>query len=856
MSKKRIMSIFWTDATESRLSKKRIYVSKNVYFSRVKYLIAMKKILTVLAFAAMFFSAGAEEIRVNSFRYDGPYPVNKPFIVDSLDVNSKAFDVKSFLDAALSSNALKDSKTFVSGEPIPGYEASTALHWAGFSVQSASYVKAKVKVEGLENYKLFADGKEAKGEFALSPGTHEFSVKYLSEPGKTESMKVTLTTESEGKLSIREDGKHSYGMMDVLLGKRYGGVQVSPDGKYMIVSYRTTFEGGKSEASTQLVEIASGRAMTVKDDIRWMPSSNKYYFTRKTLSGNELVAADPATGIEEILAEDIPQGRFQLTPSEDAMIYTMHQEGPKEKEEIYQILTPDDRQPGWRSRSYSSRYDLKTGVMQQLTFGYNDSYIADVSPDGKTALLFVSKERLTERPTTVGDLYLFDLQTLQAKLLVKDDGFLGGAEFSPDGSKALIEGSPEAFEGIGMNVREGQTPNTYDQQLFIMDLSSGKVKAMTRNFNPAVTSSAWSKADGMIYFTAENMDCISLYKLNPNNGKISQLESREDLVNDLSIASAAPVMAYYGQGAMNSDRLYTVDLKSGKTALYEDLSAEILKNVDLGECLAWTFKNDNGENVCARYYLPPHFDASRKYPMIVNYYGGCSPTSRNFESRYPHHAYAALGYVVLVIAVPSGATGAGQEWSARHVNTAGEGPAQDIITGAKTFCAEHSFVDEKKVGCIGASYGGFMSQYIPTLTDFFACSVSHAGISDHTSYWGFGYWGYSYSETSMANSYPWSRPDLYVERSPLYRADKINTPLLFVHGDADTNVPFNESVQMFTALKLLGKETAFVAVKDQNHHILDYQKRLEWQDTIWAWFAKWLQDDPTWWDALYSPKSL
>ena len=108
----------------------------------------------------------------------------------------------------------------------------------------------------------------------------------------------------------------------------------------------------------------------------------------------------------------------------------------------------------------------------------------------------------------------------------------------------------------------------------------------------------------------------------------------------------------------------------------------------------------------------------------------------------------------------------------------------------------------------------------------------------------------------MAESYPWTRKDLYVDRSPLFNADKINTPILFLHGDADTNVPVGESIQMFTALKLLGKETAFVAVKDQNHHILDYNKRQMWQNTIFAWFAKYLQDDSTWWDAIYTPKSL
>lgn len=102
--------------------------------------------------------------------------------------------------------------------------------------------------------------------------------------------------------------------------------------------------------------------------------------------------------------------------------------------------------------------------------------------------------------------------------------------------------------------------------------------------------------------------------------------------------------------------------------------------------------------------------------MIVNYYGGCSPTSRNFESRYPHHAYAALGYVVYVIE-PSGATGFGQEFSARHVNTFGDGVADDIIEGTRKFAAEHPFVNDSKIGCIGASYGGFMTQYLQTKTD-------------------------------------------------------------------------------------------------------------------------------------------
>ncbi|MBR1718988.1 MAG: S9 family peptidase, partial [Phocaeicola sp.] len=303
------------------------------------------------------------------------------------------------------------------------------------------------------------------------------------------------------------------------------------------------------------------------------------------------------------------------------------------------------------------------------------------------------------------------------------------------------------------------------------------------------------------------------------------------------------------------DRLYAVDMKKMRTSLLEDYSKVLLDGVKLGTCEAWDFVNSRGDTICGRFYLPPYFDKNKKYPLIVNYYGGCSPTSRNFESRYPHHLYAAMGSVVYIIN-PSGATGFGQEFSARHVNTAGEGVAQDIIEGTKEFCRQHSFVNDKKIGCIGASYGGFMTQYLQTKTDIFAAAISHAGISDHTSYWGEGYWGYSYSEVSMANSYPWTRKDLFVDRSPLFNADKIHTPLLFLHGSVDTNVPVGESIQMFTALKLLGRPTAFVVVDDQNHHILEYDKRIRWQNTIFAWFQKYLQDDASWWEQLYPTKQL
>jgi dipeptidyl aminopeptidase/acylaminoacyl peptidase len=104
---------------------------------------------------------------------------------------------------------------------------------------------------------------------------------------------------------------------------------------------------------------------------------------------------------------------------------------------------------------------------------------------------------------------------------------------------------------------------------------------------------------------------------------------------------------------------------------------------------------------------------------------------------------------------------------------------------------------------------------------------------------------------ATANSFPWNRKDIYVDFSPLFNADKITTPLLLLHGSSDTNVPPGESTQMFTALKLLGRDVKYIQIAGQDHHILEYKKRKIWTKTIIAYFDKYLKNQPQWWNSLY-----
>ena len=819
-------------------------------------------------------SASAETIEVKTLKYAGPYAVAQPWMADSVNIKGEAFDLKQLLDSPLSFTLLNKGKEVTAAQLLA--DKQDALHLASFCVSNTQRTKATIAVEGLEQYRLFVDGEQVavngdKAETILTPSQHTVVIKYLTRKNASsdkKSIKLTVTAANGAPLSVGDAAaKRAYNIYDVICAPNYPSVSISPNGKFIVVRKTWVDRKGNNHSISELRNSQTNRVMaTFEENVKWMPASNKLYFTQKasdsSIAGEEkqdgtlqLITINPLTMEREVLAANIPDGWFQFTPDEKTLIYTLYTEGRKKDAQVYDVKEPDDRQPGWRSRSYLAKFDLASGVLQPLTFGYHNVYLNDISADSRYLLIGKSEERLTKRPTTLNSYYRLNLNDMSVETLIEKGEFLNSAQFSPDGKSILVSASPEAFNGIGKNVEEGQTPSMIDTQLYLMTLSDKKVRPLTRDFNPNVQSVNWSKADGNIYFTAEDKDCVHLFQLNPKSGKFTLLKTPEEYIKSFSLASSAAEMAFSGQSASNADRLYKMNTKALKSQLVDDLSARELKDVELGECKAWNFVNSRGDTLCCRYYLPPHFDAAKKYPMIVNYYGGCSPTSRMFQSRYPHYVYAAMGYVVLVVN-PSGATGFGQKFSARHVDTAGEGVAEDIISSTQAFCDEHAFVNRKKIGCIGASYGGFMTQYLQTKTDLFAAAISHAGISDHTSYWGEGYWGYSYSEVSMANEYPWTNKHLFVDQSPLYNADKIHTPLLFVHGTADNNVPVGESIQLYTALKLLGRPTAMVLVDGQDHHIIDYEKRLKWQNTIFAWFAKWLQDDASWWTEMYGDEKM
>jgi len=806
-----------------------------------------------------------------------PVKVNLPVMIDSVDVKGKKFSDENLLKMNLNIPQQQNFNKMVTADSDGWFflnkpEQDALFYMFSFDISTAQYKKGTLRVTSPNLFEIYIDNKLAKSKTTKEdsikgaknttvtihpyPKANNIVIKLLSTArDKTRScMKITLEKDKEDsniKFDIANNQKRKVDFSDIILGNRLTNTRISPNGQYVLLSYRNTL-GEKSVSGTELYNIKTGNRITIEGKymLNWMPASEKLYYVEILDNTRNLITVDPATLKEETIAKNIPNHSFRFSPDEKTLFFSVEQKGEEPKGDLKLFLSPNDRQSNYRNESFIYRYDIATGLSQQLTFGANTTSLNSISPDSKQILFSSSEEIITERPFRKNSMYLLNLETMAMDTLWKDQTFAYGASLSPDGKSLLISGAPEAFDGIGLNIGEGQIANSYDTQAFIMDLSTRKIDPITKDFDPSIDRSAWSKYDGMIYFGVTEKDYVRIYRYNPKNRKFTLIPVSEEVVRTASYADNAPVGVYMGVSTANTTKAYLIDLKSFQSTLISDPDKEHQSKLTFGETKDWNFTNSEGTTIYGRYYLPVDFDNTKQYPMIVYYYGGTTPTSRSYEHNYPPHVYAALGYVVYVIQ-PAGATGFGQKFSAMHVNAWGKRTAEDIIEGTQRFVVEHPFVDGNKLGCIGASYGGFMTMYLQTQTDMFKAAVSHAGISSISSYWGEGYWGFSYSSGASAHSYPWNNWDLYVKQSPLFNADKIKTPLLLLHGAADTNVPPGESIQMYTALKILGKPVEFIEVKNENHVIANYKRRLEWMNSVLAWFDRWLKDQPDWWKAMY-----
>lgn len=733
------------------------------------------------------------------------------------------------------------------------------------------YVGGRLRVATDQPVRAYLDGEPVKlekgdagreGKLDLPPGDHRLLLHTVRAAGDSAAWRVSASVALPDSLpasvlAATTVPVRAVDIHDILDAPKITSLAVSPDGKLVALSLQAYRPGGGKETWIEIRDTRRGklvrqwRGLLDAGRLAWAPDGHRLSYTTTDDEKTDLWLLDLDNGATRPLAVGLEKaGDYRWNPDGRSVVVALRVEAKPDPRKVKRWRAIEDRWPWWRNRSYLVRIDAADGSRRRLTAGDVSAEDWSFSPDGRFLLFAREYPDPAHRPYSRREWWEMNLSTLAVERIALDEHWIDHAAYGPDRWTLVLLGSPSAFDGLGRDLPENVTPNDYGGQVYLFDRRAGKAAPLTRSFDPAVQAVRWHRGRLLARVLDTQYQRLAL---GDAEGRWREITGGVEVVDDWDAARDADVAVAVGTSVTTPQQLWAYDLRKRTARRLLDPGADRYAPVTFGRVEPFVATLPDGQKLDGRVYYPRRYQQGRKYPVIVYYYGGTFPITRDMGGRYPKNVWAGQGYFVYV-PEPSGALGYGQEFAARHVNDWGKRTAREIIEGTQAFLAAYPDADGERMGCIGASFGGFLTEYLVTQTDMFACAVSHAGISNIASYWGMGYWGFGYGARALAHSFPWNARDLFVGQSPLFAADRIHTPLLLLHGSKDTNVPPGESDALYTALKLLGRKVEYVRIQGQDHHILDHDQRIVWNDTILAWFARWLKGDGSWWEALYKDR--
>jgi dipeptidyl aminopeptidase/acylaminoacyl peptidase len=289
--------------------------------------------------------------------------------------------------------------------------------------------------------------------------------------------------------------------------------------------------------------------------------------------------------------------------------------------------------------------------------------------------------------------------------------------------------------------------------------------------------------------------------------------------------------------------LYAVSARGGAATRITHQNDARVAAARFGKFEQFAFTGAKGDSVYAYFVYPVDFDPARKYPLAFLVHGGPQGSFGNdFHYRWNPQAYAGAGYAALMIDF-HGSTGYGQAFTDAIRNDWGGAPYEDLMRGLDDAIARFGCIDRDRMAALGASYGGYMVNWIAGNTDRFKCLVSHDGnLDERMAYFDTEELWFPEWEHGGA---PWQNPAAYAKHNPIDRVDRWKTPTLVVHGAKDFRVVETQGMSVFTALQRRGIPSKFLYFPDENHWVLKPQNSKFWHETVIGWLDQWLKGSAT-----------
>ena len=635
-------------------------------------------------------------------------------------------------------------------------------------------------------------------------------------------------------------------MEDVLSLQSLGGIAISPDGKHIAYTVRTTEwkenrydteiwlsrDGGKP---VQITRTPKGNSTTP----RWSPDGRWIGFVADRGSKQQVYLIG-AMGGEAVQLTRAKEGvnNFRWSPDGKSIAFTSNEsesQAMKDRKEKYGEFTVEDgdwvQTQLWVTAVDADKIaDGDSIVATRLTENTAITVGNFVwSPDGSRIAFDHTADPLITSGSTA-DISIVTVATKAVTPLVRGPGGDQGPVWSPDGESLLYSSSA------------GDTTSNFykNNQVFRIAASGGEPRRLGAGFDEQIFGIAWNPAGA--YFTAFNKTRRHIYRLDPSTGAVTKAAESPLDIYGLDMTPDGRTAAISAQSASTLSEVYRVTMPAARAALapqrVTDFSAQIAAwPIGKSEVVSW--KSQDGATIEGVLSMPKDFDPAKKYPLFVVIHGG--PTGIDTPQPVPFYVYPIPQWVAegALVLRPNyrGSAGYGEAFRALNVKNLGVGDMWDVMSGVESLVAR-GIVDSARMGAMGWSQGGYISAFLTTNTNKFKAISVGAGISNWVTY---------YVATDIhpftrqyLKATPWDDPGIYARTSGMTNIKQAKTPTLIQHGEFDRRVPIQNAYELFQGLQDVGVPTRLVVYKGFGHGINKPKEQLAAAQHNWDWFGKYV----------------
>jgi len=661
--------------------------------------------------------------------------------------------------------------------------------------------------------------------------------------------------------------KHPFTLEDMMALKRIGDPQVSPDGRWVIFSaVHVNLEENTRRPHLWIVPAAGGesRQLTTgqagENRGRFSPDGKSILYTSAAVAGSQIWVSgfDSQSGTLTGEARELTS----LSTEADGALWDPDGKNVLFVSEVY----PDCKDDACnRSRDEAlAKTPVKAKIFTHLFYRHWSSYtrfkrshlflvpttggapvditpgnhdvppfslggqdLYTISPDGQE-VAFTSNIDEVEATSTNNEVFIVPITGGTPKKISSSPGSDSTPLYSPDGR----------YIAYRSQARAGYESDRF--RLFIYDRKSGTTSDLTRNFDRWVDAFAWAPDSASIYFVSEDHGTAPLWRVALGGGEPQRIIAG---FNDEPAVSPGGRTIFFSRMSIAApNEIYKAAIPSSGISEPQQLSHVndgVLSAVEMTPLESFEFTGANKTRVQGFLLKPPGFNAASKYPVKFLIHGGPQGAwGDDWSYRWNPELFAANGYVVVMIN-PRGSTGYGQKFIDEINGDWGGKPYVDLMRGLDYVEKTYPFIDKERECALGASYGGYMINWLLGHTNRFKCLVSHDGMFNDVSAFGtteelwFNIWEFKGT--------PWTNPTTYKKWSPNLSATKFKTPTLVVHGQLDYRLDVSEGFQLFTTLQLLKVPSKMLYFPDEGHWVLKPQNSRLWYKTVNDWVDQWVK---------------